>query len=373
MNYPVFVQDANVPDPYILADPVSKNYYMYANTFPCGRTPADRRGTGNTFYAMQSEDLVHWSDPILVFEQNDFWASEDYSAPKVFYYQGQYYLIASFSAPGRLRCCQALVADSPLGPFRPVSDRPLTPPAWQCMDGMLYLDGDGDPWLVFAHDWVQVYDGQICAIQLEKDLSGPVGNPMILFRGSEAPWGDDFMYCTDEGGGAARAPWAHRLADGSLVILWTNCTPYGYAVGIARSTSGEIWGPWEQFDRPVYCLDAGFASMFRRHSDGMLMMPACAVGRDYAGVRGPGVRTLLFEMEERDGLVELVSECTGNWNAAIGGHGIVYRGAAAEKDAPAFTAMGSYGGPFGRRRVRWGMAPETPFSKGKIQDKRSEK
>ena len=77
MNYPVFVQDANVPDPYILADPVSKNYYMYANTFPCGQTPAERQGTGNTFYAMQSEDLVHWSDPILVFEQNDFWASED--------------------------------------------------------------------------------------------------------------------------------------------------------------------------------------------------------------------------------------------------------------------------------------------------------
>ena len=366
MNYPVYIQDANVIDPYILADPVSKKYYLYANVFTCGETPTDRKGTGNTFYAMESEDLVYWSNPILVFEQNDFWASEDYSAPEVHYYHDKYYLIASFSAPGRLRCCQALVADSPLGPFVPVSGKSLTPPAWQCMDGTLYVDPKGDPWLVFAHDWVQVYDGQICAIRLADDLSTCIGSPMILFRGSEAPWGDDFMYSTDEGGGAARAPWVHRLADGSLVILWTNCTPYGYAVGIARSTSGEIYGPWEQFDKPVYCLDGAHASLFRRHNDGMLMMPLYHVGRDYLGQKGPGIHTVLYEVEEYNGLIEIINEFTGNWWESIGGHSIPYRSAKPCRDVPTYSVMGEYGGMFARRRVRWAMAPETPHKKGRI-------
>jgi len=369
LNYPIYVQDANVIDPFILADPVSNKYYMYANRFDCGQTPEEREGTGNTFYAMVSEDLVYWSNPILVFEQNDFWASEDYMAPQVYYYNEKYYLIASFSAPGRLRCCQALVADSPLGPFKPVGDKPITPPAWQCMDGSLYVDRKGTPWLVFAHDWVQVYDGQICAIELSKDLSETVGNPMILFRGSDAPWGDDIMYPTDEGGGAARAPFAHRLADGSLVILWTNCTPYGYAIGISRSESGEIYGPWKQYDKPVYALDGAHASLFKRLDDGMIMMPLYNLGRPVEGRPGPGIRTVIYEMEECNGLLEIVSEFTGNWRNSIGGHPIVYRGAEPSQDVPTYSVMGSYGGMFARRRTKYGMAPETPFKKGRITKK----
>jgi len=362
LEYPVHVHDLNVKDPYILADPVSEKYYLYANKFKCGVTPKDRKGTGNTFYAMESVDLVHWSNPILVFEQNDFWASEDYTAPEVHYYKEKYYLISSFSAPGKLRRCQALVADNPLGPFVPFG-KPLTPPAWQCMDGTLYVDREGAPWLVFAHDWVQVFDGQICAIRLADDLSEPVSDPIILFRGSEAPWGDDFVYSTDEGGGAARAPWVHRMKDGGLVILWTNCTPYGYAVGIAKSLSDEIYGPWQQYDKPVYALDGAHASLFRRFGDGMLMMPLHHIGRD-----GPGIRTIIEEVEEYNGLIEIVNEFTGNWWESIGGHPIAYRGQGPCKDEPTFSKLENYGGMFARRRrvTKWAMAPETKFKKGKI-------
>ena len=88
MEYPVHVHELNVQDPFILADPVSEKYYLYANKFNCGKNSAVRHGTGNTFYAMESTDLITWSNPILIFEQNDFWASEDYSAPEVHYYKG---------------------------------------------------------------------------------------------------------------------------------------------------------------------------------------------------------------------------------------------------------------------------------------------
>ena len=126
MDYPIHVRDMNVAEANILADPVSTKYYMYANKFHIGLTPAERKGTGETFYALVSEDLIHWSNPVLVFEQNDFWGSQDYQGPECFLYEGKYYLLAAFSAPGRFRKIQALVADSPLGPFAPWGE-PLSP------------------------------------------------------------------------------------------------------------------------------------------------------------------------------------------------------------------------------------------------------
>jgi len=301
LDYPVNLNELNVIDPCVMADPISNKYYIYSSSFNCGLTPRERLGAGAAFYAICSEDLLNWSNPILVFEQNDFWASEDYSAPEGHYYRGKYYIFASFSAPGKLRRCQALVSDNPLGPFSPISNEPLTPPAWQCMDCTLYVDGKGDPWLIFAHDWVQVYDGQICAMRLSEDLSKAADGPVILFRGSDASWGDDFMYSCDEGGGAACSPSVHKMRDGSLVMLWGNCTPEGYAVGVAKSRSGDILGPWEQFDEPVFDLDGAHAAIFSRLNDGQLMMTLHRADRYH-----PTVRTLFFELEENNsGLLEI--------------------------------------------------------------------
>jgi len=362
MEYPIHLRDLKTADPFILADPETKKYYMYANQFGFDPDPGEK----NAFYVIESTDLVKWSLPSKVFTQGDFWASEDYSGPEVYYRNGAYYLIAAFSAPGRLRRIQALKADSPKGPFAPVGE-PLTPDAWQCMDGTLYVDKKGKTWLVFAHDWVQVYDGQICAIPVSDDLTHSIGKPVVLFRGSDADWGDDFMYSTKAGGGgAASGPCVHRMENGNLVILWSNQTPYGDAIGIARSLSGEIWGPWEQFEKPTYAIDGKHPSLFRRFEDGMLLMPF------YSDVEGGvGTTTLLAEMEEywRTGLLEIIHECTGNFRCAMGGHAVAYRNAKPTLDEPTFTVMQDYGGHFAKRIVNWAMAPETPFKKGKIATK----
>ena len=105
------------------------------------------------FYAICSRDLIHWSVPRVVFEQEDFWADKDYWAPECWIWQGKYYLVSSFRAEGTYRACQFLVADHPLGPFKPYGE-PLTPKGWQCLDGTLFVDEGGSPWLVFCHEWV---------------------------------------------------------------------------------------------------------------------------------------------------------------------------------------------------------------------------
>jgi len=284
----------------------------------------------------------------------------DYWAPEGRYYKGKYYIFSSFRAPGTLRRCQALVSDSPLGPFRPIRQEPLTPEGWQCLDGHLYVDKKDRPWLVFCHEWVQVFDGQMCAIPLSDDLGEAVGDPMILFRASEAPWGDDFVYSAGDGGGITDGPWLHRMKDGSLVMLWSNHTPYGYAVGIAKSKTGEIYGPWEQFDKPVFCHDGGHASLFTRFEDGMLMMPLHTFGKD-----GPGMRVLIYEVEEANGLIETVNEFTGNWFDSIGGHPGKYRSAVPSAVEPEYTRLMQYGGPMARRRYSRG-APASKYHKGKV-------
>ena len=147
MKYTFHVREINISDPFILADPVSRKYYTYAAVFNRDRYP-DLKFPG-CFYALESEDLIHWSDPKKVFDsdETDFWAKLDYWAPECHIWREKYVLISSFRAPGSYRACQCLVSDSPLGPFVPVKKEPVTPKGWHCLDGTLYADRQGRPWM----------------------------------------------------------------------------------------------------------------------------------------------------------------------------------------------------------------------------------
>lgn len=314
MEYPFSVRDIIISDPFILADPVSKKYYTYAAVFNPERFP-DLKFPG-CFYALESEDLVHWSNPIKVFDSDEtvFWAKLDYWAPECHMWKGKYYLISSFRTEGSYRKCQCLVSDSPLGPFVQLRQEAVTPPDWQCLDGTLYVDLHGKPWMVFCHEWLQVGDGQIAAVPLSDDLSEAVGPPEVLFRASDAPWRGSFCrhsgYVTD-------GPFLYRMKDNSLLMLWSSFTEKGYATGYAKSKSGEIHGPWIQRQEPLYFLDGAHSMLFHTF-DGRLMM----------SLHCPNIHTkkkiLLFEMEEKDGELYILNEITGNWYQNAGGNAAGY-------------------------------------------------
>lgn len=309
MEYPFSVRDIHISDPFILADPVSRKYYTYAAVFNPDRFPALK--VPGCFYALESEDLVHWSEPIKVFdsEETGFWAKLDYWAPECHIWKGKYYLISSFRAPGTYRRCQCLVSDSPTGPFIPAGNKPVTPEGWQCLDGTLYQDKKGNPWMVFCHEWLQVGDGQIAAVQLSDDLSEAVSAPQILFRASDAPWGGSFQ---TSGGYVTDGPFLYRMKDGSLAMLWSTFTEKGYATGYAKSATGEIQGPWIQRKNPLYFLDGAHSMLFHTF-DGRLMM-SLHCPNDH-----PKKKMLLFEMEEKAGELYIINEITGNWYQNAGG------------------------------------------------------
>jgi arabinan endo-1,5-alpha-L-arabinosidase len=237
-------------DPFVL---VEDGIYTLYGTSGEGGMGADGR-----FQAYRGTDLEHWDGPFTVFQRTaDFWADRDFWAPEVHRHGDAYYLFASFRTDGARRGTQILKADHPLGPFTPWSDGPVTPRDWECLDGTFHVDEEGAPWMIFCHEWVQAWDGEMCAVRLTPDLRAAASAAVTLFKASEADWAARVVdgYVTD-------GPFLLRLADGSLGMLWSSLGKRGYAIGLAVSTGGGILGPWRQETTPVFGEDGGHGMVF---------------------------------------------------------------------------------------------------------------
>jgi arabinan endo-1,5-alpha-L-arabinosidase len=258
--------DIHIRDPFVLPIMAEKQYYLYGTT---GSQAWTNVASGIDYYT--SPDLQSWEGPFPAFRPPaKFWADRNFWAPEVHVFRGRYYMFASFKAEGVCRGTQILTADSPQGPFVPISDGPVTPRDWECLDGTLFVDANDQPWIVFCHEWVQVGDGEICALRLSDDLESAIGEPHLLFRAAEAPWAHEIDskgrkgYVTD-------GPWLHRLASGDLIMLWSSFGTGGYTVGVARSASRNILSVWEQVPEPLYTGDGGHCMVFRTF-DGQLLL-----------------------------------------------------------------------------------------------------
>lgn len=163
-------EEINIRDPFVLTR--NGQYYLY------GTRGATCWGPADGFDVYVSRDLENWDGPFECFHNDGtFWADRNYWAPEVHEYHGKLYMLASFKREDLCRGTAILTADDPLGPFVPHSDGRVTPSDWECLDGTLYVSPDDKPYLVFAHEWVQVGDGEICAMPLSDDLSHAIGDP----------------------------------------------------------------------------------------------------------------------------------------------------------------------------------------------------
>jgi arabinan endo-1,5-alpha-L-arabinosidase len=250
--------DIQMRDPFVLPLPMEGRYLLFGST--------DKNiwsGPGTGFDCYTSRDMEQWEGPLPAFRPPpDFWANTQFWAPECHPWRKRYYLFATFARDQRQRGTQILVADRPEGPYRPHSGGPVTPRDWECLDGTLFMDDAGAPWMVFCHEWVQVGDGEMCAIPLADDLSAAVGEPVRLFRASEAAWAKPI-----EGGGRRKnfvtdGPFLRRLAGGLLLMLWSTIGEEGYAMGYAVSDSGHVLGPWRQCAQPLYGKDGGHGMLF---------------------------------------------------------------------------------------------------------------
>lgn len=294
----VRLADVRMRDCCVLADEKSQTYYLVHST--------GRRGPSGRPAVMQytSKDLLTWSGPRVIFEiPEGFWAKKGIWAPELHAYRGKYYLFLTFDTDSPLceqwrdwlprvkRGSQVLVADSPAGPFRAFGEKPnqsTLPPDMMTLDGTLWVE-DGVPYMVFCHEWVQVKDGTVEYVRLADDLSATAGEPKRLFHGSDAPWSKKNA---EFGCHVTDGPWLHRTASGKLLMLWSTGGAKGYTTGYAVSASGKLAGPWRQETEPLFADDGGHPMMFRRFSDGKLMMIL------HTPNKTPHERGGIFEIEE---------------------------------------------------------------------------
>lgn len=256
-------------DPFVLARPEEGRYYLF------GSTDQDIwKGQGTGFDVYVGGSLDRWEGPLPAFRpEPGFWGRENFWAPEVHEHRGFFYMFASFKAPGKARATQILRAERPGGPYLMHSPEPVTPPEWECLDGTLFLDELGSPWLIFCHEWVQVGDGEICARRLSENLTRPAGEPVLLFRASEASWTRPPRrkngFC-DPASRVTDGPFLHRLSSGGLLMLWSSIGDRGYAMGYAYSP-GSLFGPWSQEEQSLVSEDGGHGMLFRAF-DGRLYL-----------------------------------------------------------------------------------------------------
>jgi beta-xylosidase len=306
--------DIPAHDPYVWADPDAGVYYMYTSGIP--------RLTGMERYGVltyKSTNLLDWEGPYVVFTVPDgVWADPQHGtwAPEVHEYQGRFYLFVTLHnrnrplpetnaipLPKHWRGTSIAVSDSPAGPFELLkTDGPVVPSSLMTLDGTLYLDEARKPWMVYCHEWIQTVDGTVEAMPLSGDLTEAAGEPILLFKASEATWDtgettdgyEGKIYVTD-------GCQLYRTRGGNLFMLWSSYDRGQYVQTIARSESGRLEGPWQQME-PLVHGDSGHGMLFRTF-DGEWML---ILHQPFAM---PESRCKLYAMEESEAGFHVVQRC----------------------------------------------------------------
>ena len=250
-----------------------------------------------------SSDLKNWEVPKpALLLPDDFWAREMVWAPEMHEYNGKYYLFVTLTSsdlhehmkkpegqenwpPFHKRGTQIFHSDSPLGPFRAFDNKPHTPETWMALDGTLYVE-NGDPYMIFCHEWVEIIDGSMDYIKLAPDLSYSMGEPQTMFYASEAEWS------TSKNNKVTDGCYMYRTKEDKLLMIWSSFGDKGYAIGIAESESGHLRGPWIQQKDLLFEQDGGHGMIFKTFDDRLMLVfhqPNSPAGKE---------RMKMFEIED---------------------------------------------------------------------------
>jgi arabinan endo-1,5-alpha-L-arabinosidase len=255
--------EINIRDTYVLGH--DRKYYLYGTRGPTVWGPADG------FDCYVSSDLENWDGPVEIFHNHgDFWADRHYWSPECWHYKGGFYLFASFKSEKRPMGTQILRSGLPTGPFEIHSDGPVTPKDWECLDGTLYIDSNGTPYMVFSASFIKNPRGEMYVQKLTIDLKAPVGKPRLLFMAADAPWTVPFPrgkeeFHIEEPVYFSDGPFLYRTKSGRLLMLWSSFGEGGYSQGIASSDNDEIDGNWIHDDETLF-TNGGHGMIFRSFS-----------------------------------------------------------------------------------------------------------
>ena len=228
-------------------------YYYYVNY-------------GGGYGVRTSTDLINWSSVKQVWKKTtdnpELDADSQYWAPEGHYYNGKFYIFATYGVSSyedtgtSQRGCVVLVSDTPDGKFTMISKASanaaevgwITPNTMSAIDGHLWVDENGQPYLVFVREWTHTEDGvgRVSYAPLSDDLSYLTGDWKDMIKASDPSWTD---YKITDG------PYMYKATGGDLFMIWSNKDDSGnYTVGLAKSSNGKISGTWTHLD-PLFIYD----------------------------------------------------------------------------------------------------------------------
>jgi hypothetical protein len=248
-------------DPCILADTKTNMYYM--------------TGTGGMLW--KSNDLKLWEGPYHVAKTDStswmgpnpmIWAAELHP------YKDKYYYFATFTNRAvkidtvrdqiiDRRASHVLVSDKPEGPYFPMADPTYLPAEKPTLDGTFWVDKDGKPYMVYCYEWLQNLNGTIEKIELKSDLSGSIGEGILLFRASDSPWSRERdSQGNERPNKVTDGPYLFYTGTGRLGMIWTSWIYNIYTQGVAYSESGTLDGPWIHEPDPITPPNFGHGMLF---------------------------------------------------------------------------------------------------------------
>ena len=271
------LDELSMSDPYILADDATKTYYLTSS--------------GGCIY--KSTDLKNWTGPYGAYDTRGTWMEgiNFVAAAEIHKVNGKYYYAASFGdrkelvdvVPRRYNVYRhqtmILESDKAEGPFKlknPDPNYDYLPHSWDIIDGTIYVE-NGQPYMVFVHEWMQTFDGTIEYVKLSPDLTKTISEPVMLFRATESPCplemvgNGEMTYGLKIPGWVTDGPQLFRTKTGKLGMLWASWGAKRYLECVAYSQSGTIDGPWIQEEKPFIDDNTGHGMLFRTF-DGKLLL-----------------------------------------------------------------------------------------------------
>ena len=280
--------DFQIRDPFVV--PEGGIYYLYESKPWYG---------GDGVFVRTSNDLESWTEKKRVLSIPAGVKCTAVWAPEVHKYKRKYYLFVTITEEDGVREVKPMAegvdvsrihprgtwifsSHTPDGEFRPVSDGPVTPKDWVCLDGTLLVE-NGKPYIVFCHEWVQTKIGRMCYAELKEDLSGLASEPVVMFVAADAMPG---------AGRVTDGPFFYRSEkSGALHMIWSNGVKgKGYSVLCRTSKSGRLSGQWTK-DFVLFGRNGGHGMLFKTF-DGRLKLTL------HQPNKTPYERMKLFDVED---------------------------------------------------------------------------
>ena len=201
------------------------------------------------WHCYSTKDMQNWTDHGTILSWSDFsWGKEDSAwASQCIERNGKfYYYVTLENKSGGGRAIGVAVADSPEGPFKDALGKPLCGPNWDYIDPTVFIDDDGQAWLMFGNPTCYY-------VKLNEDMisySGSIGKMDMTTSAFGTTTREKAPTSYGEG------PWFYKRGN-LYYLVYASFTGSDNSESLSYSTATSPTGPWTyrgQIMKPHNCF-----------------------------------------------------------------------------------------------------------------------